>query len=901
MRAQMALTSGTKLGPYEIQSPLGAGGMGEVYRARDTRLSRTVAVKILPAHLSQDAEARDRFDREAQAISSLSHPNICHLYDVGNENGISYLVMEYVEGETLANRLRKGPLPLDQVLKVGAEICEGLEKAHRSGVVHRDLKPSNIMLAKSGAKLMDFGLAKATVAVVAAGSSSDSLATMSQPLTAKGTIVGTFQYMSPEQVEGKNADTRSDIFSLGAVLYEMVTGKRAFEGKTTASTMAAILASDPPPISAVQPMSSVILERLIKSCLAKDPDERLQTAHDVKLQLKWVSDAPLSLGVPVGSIRAARFWMTATFVLLVAITLITAAYFMGSRKLQHGSAKRAVIRLSGTAPLALARLAPLGIGRTSFALSPNGTNLVYVADLGGTSQLYLRPLDQLEATPVPGTQGAYGPFFSPDGGWVGFFAENKLKKVSLQGGDPVVLCEARTPHGGSWGPDDTIVFSDQEGSKLVQVPASGGRARTVPIRRNETLLLGPHGLTFYSPQILPGGKWVLVSIPIGANWDFARIAALSLETGELDFLINGGTSPHFVATGHLVFTRGKTLMAAPFDVARRKVTGAAVTVLDGVKTEAWGAAQFAVSDEGTLIYLPGSAGWMGKLVSVDRRGVATPLPLAVQAYGVLKFSPDGQRLAVEIGGATDDVWVYESAREAFTRLTTEGANSHPTWNPDGKRVTFGSFRDGTFSIAQKFADGSGTEERLLTSKYSSLPGSWSPDGSVLAFSGSTPTDDDVWILPMKGDRTPQPFLQTHFAEWGPGFSPDGHWIAYTSDESGRSEVYVRPYPGPGGKWQISTEGGEEPRWSRTGELFYRNATKWMAVRVQTSPAFSAEKPKVMFEGNYINVMGIEYDVAPDGKHFVMIQANEPKSPPTEFNVVLNWFSELQRQVLANKE
>jgi eukaryotic-like serine/threonine-protein kinase len=682
------------------------------------------------------------------------------------------------------------------------------------------------------------------------------------------------------------------------VLYEMVTGKRAFEGKTAPSRMAAILTSDPAPISTVQPMSPPILERLVRNCLAKDPDERLQTAHDVKLGLKWVAAAPKSVGVPAARGRTTQFWMVATFILLVAVSLMTAAYFARQRKPQFGSTKRVVIRLSGSAPLALGRLVPLDIGRTSFALSPDGTQLVYVADLGASSQLYVRPLDQLEARPLPGTQGAYGPFFSPDGGWVGFFAENKLKKVSLHGGDPVVLCEARTPHGGSWGADDTIVFSDQEGDKLVQVPASGGPPRHIPTPRKQNLPVG----AFYSPQILPGGKWVLVSVPVSANWDFARIAVLSLETGELNFVLDGGTSPHYIPTGHLVFTRGKTLMAAPFDLAHRKVTGAAAALLDGVKTEAWGASQFAVSDDGTLVYLPGAAGWIGKLVWVDRKGAATPLPLPAQAYGVLKVSPDGQRLAVMVGGATDDVWIYESARGAFTRLTTEGFNRDPIWNPDGKRVTFTSFREGTFSMVQRFADGSGVEERLLANKYSSFPGSWAPDGSVLAFDESTPTNDtDLWILLMNGDRTPRPFLQTHFEEWGAAFSPDGRWIAYTSDESGRSEVYVRPYPGPGGKWQISTDGGEEARWSRSGELFYRNATKWMAARVHTSPGLSVDKPEVMFEGNYINVNGIEYDVTADGHHFVMIQANEPKSPPTELSVVLNWFNELKRQVPTNQD
>jgi len=884
----MSLDPGTKLGPYEIVSTLGAGGMGEVYRAKDTRLGREVAVKILPKEMSADATRKQRFEREAKTISGLNHPNICVLHDVGSQDGVDYLVMECVEGETLAKRLEKGPSPLEQVLKYGAQIADALDKAHRAGIVHRDLKPGNIMLTGSGAKLLDFGLARpvapATLATLTMASPAQS------PVTQEGMIVGTFQYMSPEQVEGKELDCRSDIFSLGAVLYEMLTGQRAFGGKSQLSVASAILEKEPVPLSELKPLTPLSLERLIKKCLAKDPDLRWQSASDLTSELIWLAEGSSQSGALVHTSYKAtrREWLAWT----LATLGFGAATLFGAFGLMHKTPallpKQVILQLPANAPVALARLAPLDIGRTSFAISPDGTTLVYAADLGSTSQLYVRPLDQSDANPLPGTQGAYGPFFSSDGQWVGFFANDRLKKISLRGGDPVVLCETRIPHGGSWGRNDQIVFSDVEGSTLVQVLATGGRPRTVQGM--------DRGQGFFSPDILPDGKWVLVSMYQSANWDFARIVAVSLETGKTESVLDGGTSPHYLGSGHLLFTRGKTLMAVPFDPRSRKVTGSAVTLVDGVKTEAWGAAQFTVSEEGTLVYLPGGAGWIGKLVMVDRKGFATPFPLPAQAYGVLNLSPDGRQIAVLIGGATDDVWIYDISRAAQTRFTTDGVDSGAIWSPDSKFLVFSLTHGGKTMFFRRPADGSSAEEPLLTTPGG--PQSWSAVGNVLAFTQTkTAGVDEIWTVPLEGKRTPRLFLQTNFDNWGAVFSPDARWIAYTSNESGRSEVYVRPYPGPGGKFQVSIDGGEEPRWAKSGrELFFRNGTKWMSARVQISPEFAAQKPQVMFEGNFVNVYGIEYDVAPDGAHFIMIQADEPNSPPAQLNVIINWPEQLKRQV-----
>jgi len=491
----MSLAPGTKLGPYEIIGPLGAGGMGEVYRARDTRLERTIAIKILPSHLLNDSVSKQRFEREAKTVSSLNHPHICVLHDIGHQSGIDFLVMECVEGETLAKRLEKGPLPLEDALKCGAQISDALGKAHRNGVVHRDLKPGNIMLTPTGAKLLDFGLAKSAAPLTTAVTLS--AAAPNSPVTEQGAIVGTLQYMSPEQIEGKEIDGRSDIFSLGAVLYEMIAGQRAFEGKSQFSIASAILEKEPVPLSVLKPLAPPSLERLIKKCLAKNPDLRWQSASDLASELNWLAEGSSQSGALAPSLnRAPRRELLAWT--LVVLGLGAAALFLAfgaKHKAPPLLPKHVLMKLPVNAPLALARLAPLDIGRTSFALSPDGTTLVYAADLGNSSQLYVRPLDNFEATPLSGTQGAYGPFFSPDGQWVGFFANDRLKKISLHGGDPVVLCETKIPHGGTWGGRDQIVFSDAEGSALVQVLAAGGRPRTVPAEINAQE-------SIFSPQIL---------------------------------------------------------------------------------------------------------------------------------------------------------------------------------------------------------------------------------------------------------------------------------------------------------------------------------------------------------------------------------------------------------------
>jgi len=893
----MAILPGKRLGPYEILSAVGSGGMGEVYRARDTRLDRIVAIKILPDHDASKPELRERFEREARAISSLNHPHICTLYDVGHQDGVDYLVMEYLEGETLAARLVKGPLPIDQVLKYAIEIADALDKAHRKGITHRDLKPGNIMLTKSGAKLLDFGLAK----LKQEASSSVPLSQVStqEPITAQGVILGTLQYMAPEQVEGKEADARTDIFAFGAVVYEMATGRKAFEGKTSASVMAKILEADPPSMASLQPVTPPALDRVVKRCLAKEPDERWQSANDLTNESKWIAESGSQVSsLPIGPARNIRTRWRGALVWGVASLLLAAIACLAVWNLKPAPAPppkpvtRTVINL------------PPGqqfTGRGLFvAISPDGTHLAYTAAIqGGVQQLYLRAMDSLESKPIPGTEEASNPFFSPDSQWLGFFAGGKLKKISVSGGAEVTLGDAVASHGASWGSQGMIAFTPTQDSPLQQVSDGGGAPQ--PLTRLEK------GDLFQSwPEFLPDGKAMLF---VGGNPATPEVAVHSIATGERRNLFQGGTQPRYAPSGHLVYAQRGNLMAARFDPQRLAVTGAGVPVLEGIQQSATGTTQYSLSATGSLVYVPAGGLTMpqSRLVWVSRNGAEQPLAAPVHAYWYPRLSPDGHRAAVAIGEQEKQtkmqVWLYDLSRDTLTRFTFEETfRVHPVWTPDGKRIAFQSGKEGPSNLFWQLADGSGGLERLTTGEYNQIPMSYSPDGQLLAFVEFNPaTAFDIWVLRM-GDRKAQPFLRTEFSESAPRFSPDGRWLTYDSNESGRSEIYVRPYPGPGEKSQISTEGGKEPVWNPNGrELFYRSGDKMMAVDVATQPTFAAGKSRMLFEGHYLPTPNYfqNYDVSSDGQRFLMLKpVEQAQAAPREIDVVLNWFEELKQKVPA---
>jgi serine/threonine-protein kinase len=900
----MAILSGKRLGPYEILSAIGAGGMGEVYRARDTRLNRIVAIKVLPTHLADKSDLRERFEREARTIGSLNHPHICTLHDIGHQNGIDYLVLEYLEGETLAERLKKGPLRLDQVLQYAIEIADALDKAHRKGITHRDLKPGNIMLTKSGTKLLDFGLAKLRGPQAAVANLS-AQPTEGSSLTAQGTILGTLQYMAPEQLEGKEADSRTDIFAFGVVVYEMATGKKAFEGKSQASLIAKILDSDPPPISSLQPMTPPQLDRVVKKCLAKEPEKRWQAASDISDELKWIteSDSQIAsqMSAPVKGLATLGRRPMIVGMGALLFGAVVASLVIWNLKPAPALSTRRESRFTITLPPGQ-QLAGLNEG-LAVALSPDGTHLAYVARQGGTQQLYLRAMDSLEARPIPGTEGAVSPFFSPDGQWLAFFAGGKLKKVSVNGGAPVTLGDAGvTPRGASWGSQGMIIFAPTLVGVLQQVSDAGGTPQ--PLTRLEK-----GEVSHRWPEFLPGGKAVLFAAgATNTNWTDAQVAVQSVGTGERRNLVQGGTYPRYASSGHLIYAQRGTLIAVPFDAQRLAVTGAAVPVAEGVlQSPTNGHAQYSFSATGSLVYVPGTAqaALQSRLVWVNRNGVEQSVAAPAHAYRRPQLSPDGGRVAVGITEQETQVWLYDLSRETSTRLTFAGNfNVNPVWTPDGKRIAFGSNKEGPQNIFWQLADGSGGLERLATSEYTEAAMSWSPDGQLLAFIEITPTTGiDIWVLRLS-DHKAQPFLRTPFNESVPQFSPDGRWLAYISDESGRDEVYVQPYPGPGGKWQISTEGGTEPVWNRNGrELFYRSGDKMMAVDIATQPGFTAGKPRVLFEGQFLPTPATfpNYDVSPDGQRFLMLKpVEQAEAAPTQINIVQNWFEELKQKVPTGK-
>ena len=895
----MSVAAGTKLGQYEIRSKIGEGGMGEVYLARDTKLGREVAIKVLPDGFAQNADRLARFEREARLLAALHHPHIAAIHGLGESGATQFLVLELVSGITLANRISRGPIAIEEALAIAGQITEALEAAHEKGIIHRDLKPANIKITEDDqVRVLDFGLAKALHEQTPDTNLSES-PTILHTGTQHGVILGTAAYMSPEQAKGKSVDKRTDIWAFGCVLFEMLTCKPAFTGETVTDTLASVIRAEPD-WSLLPSETPWKIRDLLKRCLRKDLSLRLRDIGDARIEiiesLGQSADEPISIGAK--STRSRRAALLA-FTGVVVGALVTALLFwmLWGFPSRRGSStltiNRFAITLPESEPLALTKFVPLAVGRKVIAISPDGTKLAYVVNLKGNAQLVLRRLDQFEAKPLAGTEGAYNPFFSSDGQWLGFFADNKLKKISLAGGQPVVLCEARNPLGGTWAPNDAIYFGDQEGAILTQISAAGGNPRTIPI-----------GATIITEvDVLPDGKWLLYSSNTSSNPDYARIIARSVDGSQQSVVFEGGSNPHYLSSGHLLMTRGGSLLAVPFDSTSHKVTGAAVTIVEGIRSEIYGNAQFAVSNNGTLVYVPGSAGWIGKPVWVDRQGNVTAIGLPAQCYsGGFRLSPDGKRLGIGLASATDDIWIYEFERGTFLRLTVQGNNVSPLWSPDGKRIAFSSFNNGRSRILVKSADGTGSEEEVISRTSESGVGtdSWSPDGKALSVVEWSPSDGGgVSILPLEGDRKPRPFLQTPFTEFFSSFSPNGHWIVYTSDESGRYEVYVRPYPGPGGKWQISTEGGEEPVWSANGEeIFYRNGEKWMVAAVHTKSDFSAEAPRLMFEKYFLNVPGLSHYPSPDGQRQVMIQSEDQNPAGRQINVVLNWLEELKQSISA---
>jgi serine/threonine protein kinase/Tol biopolymer transport system component len=902
----MALSPGVRLGPYEILDALGAGGMGEVYRARDTRLGRDVAVKILPAEFSADPVRKQRFEREAKTISSLNHPHICVLHDVGSQDGISYLVMECVEGETLAKRLEKGPLPLEQVLKYGMQIADALDKAHRSGVVHRDLKPGNVMLTSSGAKLLDFGLAKPTalVALTSVGTLTAAV-TQSSPMTEQGAIVGTFQYMSPEQVEGKELDGRSDIFSLGGVLYEMLTGERAFQGKSRLSVASAILEKEPAPISSVKPLTPPALDHAIRRCLAKDPEERWQTARDLSLELRWIGDAGSQAGTPTISGRGQssareRIALATAAVLFI---LLGAMVFLS---LNNSNRPAAVVR-SAILPPPDTQFDAADVNAGVAEISPDGTMLVSeLQDSHGKIVLWLRKLnDAGEGRVLPGTEGGGHPFWSPDSRSIGFFSGGKLKRIDADGNSLQTLSDAFRGRGGTWSPDGTILFTPTPSAGIYQVSASGGAAKEI------TALDRSHGESSHRwPIFLPDGKHFLFFIR-NLQPERAGIYAGSLDSKEYHLVVKAYCGPVFDVGGTILYMRDDAVVAQGFDEGKLATAGEPVPLPDRVGINPGiSRALFSASRAGVLVYYPAlRTGGPNALTWYDRNGKRGE-PLETGYFYGPALSPNGTQAIVPIispSGLSTDPWIFDLKRGTKTRLTlAPGASTRAAWVPDGRSVLFDMDPKGPPShIYRAKSDGTGTAEAVLESDgIIETPSSLCRDGRYLAYMrsvvGSSNSPTETWILPLTGDRKPFVLVQSRYENTQPAFSPDCKWIAYVSDESGRPEVYVTHFPDAARKYQVSKQGGGNPRWRGDGkELFYFSVPldSMMAANVEEKgEELSLGVERALFRLANLNTLplGSMFDVIPDGQRFLISEANSPPGG-VPLRLVVNWDAELKKK------
>jgi Tol biopolymer transport system component len=963
----MPLNPGTRLGTFELVDLVGAGGMGEVYRARDTRLDRTVAIKVLPRQWADNPEMRQRFEREARTIASLNHPHICTLHDIGEaiptqlpnypitqlpDASVTFLVLEYLEGETLAERLKRGPLPLDEALQVAVAIADALDKAHRRGVTHRDLKPGNIFLARRGGpsdppipKLLDFGLASVKAAGTTGSGSSGpsgrgavggsptpggagaSAQPTDRPLTAQGAILGTLQYMAPEQLEGVEADARTDIFAFGVVLHEMVTGRKTFEGKSRVLLMSAIVTAEPPPLSSAQPATPPVLDHLVKTCLAKDPAERWQTARDLLAELQWIAAGGADTLAAAPASAAGRRWDRWSLALLAGAALLVAAlvapvvlYFLGAG-VQEELRVRVPIQLSAD----VTQIVGLGLfDPASVAVAPDGHAIAFVARppaLEATESIYVRPIDAVTPQRLAGTEGATQPFWSADSRWIGFVVGGRLKKVEATGGPPQDICAATDFSGGAWNGEGTIVFGTAQG--LFRVSAEGGTPEAL------TTLDGSEAGHLW-PHFLPDGRRYLYLAWSGQASDRAIFAG-ALDGTEKTRVMAAESKAAYTDPGYLVFRRENAVYAQRFSARTLSVSGEPVRVADDVTASGSnGQGDFDVSLNGALVYYYGGAGPMGgplgedanwQLAWVDRAGrqIATVGPYG--PYRGAEASPDGTRVAVHRHEATGgDVWIIEP-RGAVTRLTFDASqhNSTPLWSPDGTRVVYSSLRQNKWGLYRTLSNGSGTEELLVESELPKAPMSWSPDGKRLVFWVQDPkTGGDLWVLPLEGDEKPAPLVATASNETRGQISPNGRWIAYTSNETQRNEIYVQPFPTGSGRWQVSTAGGDWPRWKRDGnELFFHALGNMVFVDailsapVKTGGAvFEASDPKEVVRtiahglphsgGDYHT-----YDVSPDGERFLLLQFVPPQGadqavaalgpdPPFGLVAALNWTSALEK-------
>jgi eukaryotic-like serine/threonine-protein kinase len=876
------LNPGTRLGPYEITGSLGAGGMGEVYKARDTRLDRTVAVKVLPEIFALDPTLRARFEREAKAISALNHPHICTLHDVGEERSTSFLVMEYVDGVPVS-----GPMPPARAIPIALQICDALVAAHRAGIVHRDLKPSNILVTKSGTvKLLDFGLAKA----LGRGGADDGAAaqvnvTRTSALTGAHTVIGTPQYMAPEQIEGHEADARTDVFALGCVLYELLTGTRAFEGATVSGVMAAILATEPRPLRELQPVTPPALEWIVSRCLAKDPDDRWQTVRDLRAALERVGqDAGGAAAVAPVATRSRLPWVAAAVGLALALAATLVAARMWSAAPEPDTRVFASQFVPPTSPIRAPAL--------RLALSPDGTRLAYVApDENGRVLLWVRRLEALTAQPLPGTFNASAPFWSPDSRFIAFQADGRLKKIDASGGAVITLCEALASPPGTWSRDDVILFSAPTG-QLSRVSAAGGTP--VPVT---TLSEGER--LHISPVFLPDGRHFLFASPLAGS----RVGAIhvgSLDSPDVKVLMPSATSNSIYAEGSLLFLRGTTLMAQPFDPSTRTLSGEPRAIAEHVLINpTTGTGAFTVSQRGVLAYQTSMGGAGTSLVWVNRKGERLDGLGQPDIYLDVQLAPNGRRASVTVvspDSRASDVWLLDVVRNIRTRYTfgPEPAAA-ALWSPDGSRLAYTVRRTSGTAIVVKSPTGAGSEEVLVDEMVDRYPLAWSPDGRYLlcnqtrgALSGT------LCLISLDGDRTPRPFLNSGFSEIPAVFSPDGGWVAYVSDESGTKEVYVTSFPQPKEKWQVSTHGGDFPRWSHDGtEIFFLGADRLMASAVSVQGAeLQVGAVRELFPVRWPVGTRSPYDVSRDGQRFLVNMADaDPGATP--ITVVVNWTAKMR--------